>query len=719
MAASAVEILFKADIRNVDQAIASVGKSLDKLSRTGQSAAERSFRVRMKGEQDVARQAEKSAKEASRAQERQAREDLRVRNQVNRLEIRDWQDKEREKTREAERSSRDRERILKREAAEAKRTLEAAQRERESKARTFGSKAGGFVSGVMGTAGRIAGTVGAIGGGFALVDALGQGIRQQAMAGQIVRSSQNTGGLTAHDVEQKAHAVAIATGGTKEGALSGIDRFVRRTGDLKTAIDMIEQLGKMAASSGAELDDLGTLGAEVFSHVGNQEGTSKAMLAILGQAKSGAVDIRDLGQYGSRLVANADFFEGDKVHNIETMGALTQIARGKGGKIDAAEATESVSSILTELASKKQSDLAAHGLGKIRNESTGKLMAPEKMLDALVRSFSNSKGMVNTLGLEHFLGRRAGAVAAGIGDTINDKGGLKAGGNVFDVINAQRNPMSMADVNAGNAARREEKQAKINEAMEKLTHEVNEQLLPELPKLIKVFEDMIPTIKNDIIPAIKAFADMLSKHPWGTIIGTAIVAQIASAGIPALISAVFTRAAAALLPGAAAQVVSTAAGGAGAAVAGGGAGLGAMLTGVGAAGVGLVGAMGAGLYGLFKHQQGTGEQKSKDILAMPAVTKEQQEAKRAALQGMIGRVEANTAARGSYAGAGGNFDKMTAKESKAYADQEAMGAAKSIAALKTALDELTKSATSAGGSLASNLSNPNAAGRRGEQGVTQ
>lgn len=508
--ATAVEILFSSDIRQVESAIATVGKSLDKLARSGQASAERSVKSRIRGEQDASKAAERAAKDAARSKERIARDEIRVKNQINALEVRDWQKTEREKTRAADTESRNRARI-------ARQEMETVAREHEKRARTFGRHVGGAVTRTLGFAGRMAATVGAIGGGFTIADTIQSGMRQEAQAGQIVRSAQNTGGLNKGNLLSTAHATTVATGIGKEDVLAGLDEFVKKTGDLKVGVDLLKDLARYSAASGASLADMGSVAAEAYQQLGNVDETKTAMLALAGQGKSGAIDIRDLAQYGARVTSMANMFEGGAGKNIESFGVIAQIAKAKGGATDAAEATEAVSALFGEM-STHQKDFA--GLGVQLRGKGGKMRPIE---DILTETVSKEKG--DPLRLEKLFGRRASKAVLGLGVAYNEAGGGAAGtAAVRGMLTSGKTAMTEGDVDAAVKDKLTESESQLAIAMENLHDAVNTKLLPKMPELIGAF--------TKLIPAISKIVELFANFPVagiGLSIAAAIGANIAAA----------------------------------------------------------------------------------------------------------------------------------------------------------------------------------------------
>jgi hypothetical protein len=516
MTTSAIDIVFRSvGIDAIRQAMAGVSGAMDSLAKRSATVAERAAKDQVrahqgaaKAQKDLLKEVDRAVKESQKERERVERDRIRTLNVINNMEVREWQQKEREKTR----------------------TLEQEERRRQALIRTRAQMMGSIVtsagSRVLGTAGRMAGVVGMLGGGFTLVDSLRSGIEEQKMAGQIVRSSASTGGLTSDSVQSAARAAAIATGTRTTEQLAGLDAMVQKTGDLKTAVDMLGDLAKMAAASGAKLEDLGSTAAEVFNAVGNAAESKDVLLTLIGQGKAGAVDIRNLGQYGARLTSTAGLFEGNVGTNIKEFGALAQIAKAKGGASDAAEATESAFRLFDEMATHREKFEA---LGVKVTGKGGLLRDPvQTMLDVLTKTGGD---LTQIPGL---YGRQGGKVAEGLAKAFlegsagrKDAGSLAAGrARATDLIAGFEKPTTMAEVEVDLKKKMLEVDSKLNVALENFEHAISNQLMPKLPQLIDALSQLIPYVAKA--------AEIFSDFPAASIValmGLAFTKEIAGASI--------------------------------------------------------------------------------------------------------------------------------------------------------------------------------------------
>jgi hypothetical protein len=699
--ASPIEILFRSNADEVKAQVLGLIPVFDRFARSAVASVDNSTRQRVRAERSAADQTAKEATRAEKEKERATktsqreidkvlRESNRLRNAMNSVEVRDWQQKERSRVRASEQASRD---------------IESS---RKRMSEGFGRQMGGAFGRVMGTASHVAGIATALGGGFTIADALSSGVKEEATAGQIVRSAQDKGGISSADLQSKARAVAIGNGGRTEDVLRGADAFVQKTGSLKAAVDLLDELGLEAASSGAKLEDLGSTAAEVFSSVGTAAGTTDVMRMLIGQGKAGAVDIRNLAQYGARISSTAGLFEGGVGENIKSFGALSQVAKARGGASDAAEATEAAARLFDEIAQHKDDFEAANikvkgAGGKLRN-------IQDILLDTLVAN----KGDITTI--PKLFGRQAGKVERGLAMAFlegsggkTDKTSLAAGrASAASLIESYQRPVSQGELESDRKSRLAENEAKLNQATEQLHQALNERLLPKLPELIDKFTQLIPAMQS----AVDFFVGGSVWEGVGKAVGVALVAEIVKAGTAKLVSSAFTGLASLLLKSVSGTAVANIAagvvnvtsgvGGPGGVldsagklarvVAPAGAGLGGLaLAGTFAA----AGAVDAGILMAAKADEKKGQKAFTDLMALPANTPEEKRSKLDRLQSISGSVQADLApVQKSYYGMGQYGGAVSAPEKGLDLEKEAFR--KNLSAINAEIEMLKAALSGAG-----------------------
>ncbi|HMR80239.1 MAG TPA: hypothetical protein PKD61_34260, partial [Polyangiaceae bacterium] len=135
--------------------------------------------------------------------------------------------------------------------------------------------------------------------------------------------------------------------------LAGQSAFVAKTGDLQTARAVTEDLAKLSAAYGSNLEDVVDAAGDVSSVLGNipnkAEAINSIMKSVAAQGKLGAVEMSDLATQMAKLTSAAVSFEGDTGQNILKMTALTQFARSKGGAASATQAATASAGFVNQL----------------------------------------------------------------------------------------------------------------------------------------------------------------------------------------------------------------------------------------------------------------------------------------------------------------------------------------------------------------------------------
>jgi hypothetical protein len=530
-------------LQGVKQAFADFDAILAQAERREGSRAVAGARARVSAEKAATREIERSAKDAERLSARQANESIKQTQRETREKERILEQHSRHHERIVQNSLRweqaQRERALRQETASVERELQRQMRRREQIARSIGGIVGGGVSRTLGLAGRFAGVAAGLMGGLTVGSAMQSGIKEEAAAGQLVRSSANPGGVTQQDVLSAARATTVAKGINTQEVLGGIDAFIRKTGDLRAGMDLLDELSSVAAMTGANLDELGMTAGDAFNKISTTatnkqsaiEGTINAIRALGGQSRAGAVDIRELGTYGSRLTASAGMFQGDMAQNIAAMGALAQLAVQRGGANNARVATESVSSLADMIAGKadKISGRTRKSVWVGGESGPKQLLRP--VLELLREYVVSQKGGLGNI--KEDFGESAAAIVKGLSIAYSQGSGGQTGvAGLQHAINQFMGPntrLTKEMIDEGVADKMKGNAAKIEVATREFHNAVQTELLPLMPGLIREFKDLVPSIQK----VLHFFA---SSSPWESIpavIGAAIAANIASSAIGA------------------------------------------------------------------------------------------------------------------------------------------------------------------------------------------
>jgi hypothetical protein len=539
-------------LAGVKQAFADFDKLLARLDRMEGTHAQAGAQARVRAEQGanaaigrVHRQSEREAERASRMAlklaEKEAREKQRLAERTAREQTKEAARSAREQEREAAALARYRENVV-RNSLRAEQTMRsqmeravtsslvAERRKQERWAHSVGGVVGGGVSRGIGTVGRLAGIAGGLMGGFSVAAAMDQGMREEAMAGEIIRGSTKTGSMTRGDVSGKARAAGIEVGADPIDVLAGVGAFTRKTGNLTAIMRDFDDLIKLSVATGASMEDMGSTAAEVFSQLnetGQGNETMDVMRTLAGMGREGAIDIKDLGQYGGRISASAAMFEGDLAGNIKTLGAVAQLSRRLGGG-DVAESTMAVQHLGADVSREAAREhLDKYKINVWADKGHTTLRDPEKIITEAV---SKTKG--NLTALEQIFGERAIKAVKGAQRAYVRAGGGAAGEEEIRRLFTELRTaaISREDVDKNVADSMTEPGRRMQRAVNEMTDTLTRDLLPLMPK----FTDAA----RALIPALSRVTEWLANNAnWsgvGTIVGGAIALDIMKAGVGAM-----------------------------------------------------------------------------------------------------------------------------------------------------------------------------------------
>lgn len=294
-----------------------------------------------------------------------------------------------------------------------------------------------------------------------------------------------TGGLLT-----QARDVGISAGYDPERVLEGLQKFVAKTGDLKTGRDMLADLARLSSATGSELEDMVDAAGDVANALGEVPNKGKVvesvMRSIAGQGKVGAVEMKDLAVQMAKLGAAAGAFEGDADKNIEMMGIFAQMSRARGGSASATQAATSVGSMVNIL--KTPARIKAFKEAGLKQEDLynekGLLRSPFEIMKKAFVAAGN-----DPTALKKMYANTGGARAVeGFATVYRQAGGGQKG---LDAVNAEferlkKATISKAAVEEAHAERMKTNAAKIEVFNAKLTEigaRVAEKILPQMERL--------------------------------------------------------------------------------------------------------------------------------------------------------------------------------------------------------------------------------------------
>lgn len=237
----------------------------------------------------------------------------------------------------------------------------------------------------------------------------------------------------AAEVTAQMRQVGNATAFDPVKALEGLQKFVAKTGDLATGRDIIQDMARYSRASGAELDDMVDAAGDVSNALGDTDNKGEkiknVMRMIAAQGKEGAVEIKDLATQMAKLGAASSQFSGDSSMVLAQMGAITQMARAKGGAASATQAATSVGSFTNTFSKGARLDAFKHyGVdiyGKdqkvdLKKTILGSIKAASSEEHGGMKEFNRNMGKM-------FMDVAARRAVKGYETTFKDAGGGEAG----------------------------------------------------------------------------------------------------------------------------------------------------------------------------------------------------------------------------------------------------------------------------------------------------
>ena len=297
-----------------------------------------------------------------------------------------------------------------------------------------------------------------------------------------------------------ASDVAIAHGTTQDVAMSGLEAFVAKTGDLESGRAILQDMARLSTATGASLDDMADAAGDVANALGNVADKPKVMQgvmqAIAGQGKLGAVEIRQLSSQMAKVASAAPSFAGDAATNIVKMGALAQMTRAYGGAASATQAATSVASFTSMLKTPARVKEIEGVLGRgAIYDKAGMLKAPEEIILAALAAAGNDPKKFKNM----FANMQGGRVTEGFANVYRTAGGGQAG---LDAVRAEfdkfmRATMSATEVVESHdaAMKSDAKQiAVVNARLQEIANDTSRDLLPSIQLLAPRLTSLASTI---------------------------------------------------------------------------------------------------------------------------------------------------------------------------------------------------------------------------------
>lgn len=400
----------------VEREARDTGQAVSRETKRGTSGAEREF-------EKLARETEKWKRQGVRAAEKAASDEIRIAERAARARV----NAERLATREIETEMRKRARSEQRRDREA---LTSAKRAAGTAASTVGRMAVGAARAGIGLAGALARGAGVnLDPGSILHQNADLETRAATLSNQafIAGDARNGTRVDPRDLQKQAFAVGTKTGTDANEAMGGLEAFVTKTGDLDTGRKILERMAVLSKATGSNLNDMMDAAGDVANNLEGVEDKGRAiddlMKAFAGQGKLGAVEIKNLSTQMAKVASASARFEGGSQSMIE-IGAITQMARAKGGSASATQAATSAASFANTFS--KGARLDAFKSFGVRTEGAGgKVRDPKEIIIDAMKQAQAHGGMGafdKNMG-KMFMDTRARSATLGFEQVYKDAGG--------------------------------------------------------------------------------------------------------------------------------------------------------------------------------------------------------------------------------------------------------------------------------------------------------
>ena len=364
--------------------------------------------------------------------------------------------------------------------------------------------AGGFALGIGGDLARGAGVETDFGAIAQKNFALQEQAQNIANSGYMAGDARNGMRVNANSLASDAMRVGKSTGNDANDAMTGLEGFVSKTGDLATGRDILESMARLSKATGTNLGDMMAAAGGVAMAMGDTEDKGAKLNAIMNgfaaQGKLGAVEIKDLSKQMDKLSAQAGQYEGNLGDNMAMLGALAQSARKGGGATNATQAATSVAAFTSMLKTPKRAEEFEKATGQKVFNKQGMLRNPEEIIIGALRS----KGMSPTEFKTIFANMQGGRAVEESATIYRQAGGGAAG---EAAVRANFEQLKKASIDAAEAAesfalamKQPKSQAEVfNQTMRETTMRMQNELTPALVALAPA-----------VIEAAKAAAEMVA-----------------------------------------------------------------------------------------------------------------------------------------------------------------------------------------------------------------
>lgn len=343
------------------------------------------------------------------------------------------------------------------------------------------------------------------------------------------------------EIDATARATRQGTGFSAEQVVSGMSSFHALAGNVNAAKNLAPFMAQMALASEASLEDIGTTAGQTFMNALSagmdpkqaEQATKAVLAAAAGQAKVGAIEMKDVAAVGSGIIASASLFSGDFGANAQSALALAQMSRGAGGADSAAEAATSVASFTRDLI-KHGSALEKMGV-QVYAPGSNRMKLGDDVGNIAMQAIAATKGDLSQLSGKHGFDARGIRAVLGLQKAYANAGGGDAGILAMkrEFKNWRDQTMSPAEVSSSAAFAANQPGKQLADIWHDVTETAGHELAPAFLQLAGSLKELMPMVAK-AISAFATFASWAAENPLkglGAIILGAVAKDVAAAGI--------------------------------------------------------------------------------------------------------------------------------------------------------------------------------------------
>lgn len=228
-------------------------------------------------------------------------------------------------------------------------------------------------------------------GGFLISDVIKPAFALETAAQQLENAS--GGQIKAAEIQEKTRSAALKHNLDPNVLLEAASKMIDLTGDAKTSFNVLDAVGTLAKSRGADPEQLAEFAASLknFDPKASAEDIVNLLTTQLAQGDMGSVPLKEAAALGGRLTAPAAFLAGNTDVRLASMGALLQSGRKGFGSTD--ELVTGIGNLINEVTSQKMT-----GSKKYLN-SEGQIGDVAGLIGGILKETGGDAKKIGALGL--------------------------------------------------------------------------------------------------------------------------------------------------------------------------------------------------------------------------------------------------------------------------------------------------------------------------------